>query len=119
MYTKNKFESLKTNQLLKYVQQETVSLSDTKIKKKSRTKVIIKRTEDLMMAREELVGRLSKMDRNSTDFFPVSSMIEYSGTKGVVLNNDDGQIYIKLEGEDFLLKVDPSKIKLINIRSIY
>lgn len=120
MYRSNKFENIKTATLLKFVQAETIETKTAEFKK-AKTKKNSRRKRDLASARKELVERLEKMDRNSPEFFPVGSMVDYTGKEAKVIApvEDAKQLYIKCSGEDFLVKVDPSKLTLINIREHY
>lgn len=116
MYEQNKFEPISTALLLNYVQRETVDLVSDKIKKSLKTKTVLKRISDLRVARAELISRLEKMDRNTSEFFPNGSLISYNEKKGTVVNTDsEDKLFVKLHGEDFLIKVEASKLTLLHI----
>ena len=122
----NKFNNVKLNSLIKYVQSETLAIRQAKKEKKSMTTKIMKsRRSDLSLARESVIERLNDLDRTKPSFFPIGAQVDYvdslpNGEDHVliceVVGHDAGFVHINPGDQEVTIKTLPEKIRLINIR---
>lgn len=121
----NKYDQIKLNQLIPWIQSTYLELTHLKSQKRSLS-TFNRRVVDLNEMRTSAIERLQKTDRSSVDFFPVKSLVEYVHPNysqkqkfGIVVDHADGYCLCQFTGEDFQVKVHPEHLKLRFIRSHY
>lgn len=126
----NKYDALKTETLLRVVQEQVRQLKDKKRKPK-KTKAFIEAMKEHREMQYTLIKRFKEMDRKQAIFFPLNSWIEYRNVQDIfkVINEigqvtghnlEENKVLIKLEKDpNVIIKVDPIKLKLLYIREYY
>ncbi len=119
----NIFEPLKFEQLVAYVQGESILMSD---KKKSQTgKAAMKRRTKLNEARQDLIRRLKTMNRFDPQFFPLKSHVEFHNwqdnttAKGIVRSHTPSKVVVGFDGRVSNEEIDPKYLKLLYVRIKY
>lgn len=126
----NKYEALSIPMHIKMVQRGHLKLQEDK-NSNLKISTFSKRASELSEMKYFLQERLIKMDRNTVEYFPVDSLVEYVHPMysqkqkiGYVKDhvhreNLGSKCLCKFEGDDFFVEVDPSNLKLRFIRSGY
>lgn len=135
MMFKGKYDGLKTDSLIRYVQDEIRKYKDPKIKKKARTKATIKKMEELRNIQYELGNRLKNMNRLDPKFFPVNCWVSFTKSEafkvysdeGLVVGHDEGtgNVLVKLNNDPEVggvkraVAIQPRYLKLLHLREYY
>ena len=123
----NKFDQIKLDALIKFIQDESEKLLLPANKKKFSSTSLTRKMRDIRDMKQSCMARLRKKDRLRPDYFPIGSLVEYTApygsqkgpVNGVVKMHDGWGVQIQLEGQDYLIKVDPANLILRHIRIRY
>lgn len=136
MYNDNKYSQLSRNALIRGIQTLAMTLEEQKRKKNNGSASYVRSMRELNSARGALIPLLHAGDRNTTEFFPVGSHVQYqkphplddmldfnspvvhhAPKNGVVTGYDGQHLIIQLEGEQYGIFAWPAHTKLRFISS--
>lgn len=119
------YEQLPIKMHIQMVQEGHCTIENEK-KATTSLRTLSKKISELNDLKMALAERLTKMDRNKPEFFPIRSLVEYINPRysqqqkfGWVVEHSGPMCVCIFEGENFETLVDPSNLKLRFVRINY
>lgn len=130
MATFNKYDGVRTDVMIRCVQDEVRKSKDPKTRKKTRTQSTIKKMQELREMQYQIQLRLKNMNRLDPLFFPKDCYVEFNKyenlkvyhDEGQVIGHEDGYVIVQFDndkevgGTKVPVKVEPRYLKLLYIR---
>lgn len=126
MTTNTRYNGIKTETLIKWIQETRIKAMDPKWKKKIGTSAYLRTLREINWMGAALIKRLNDMDRMNPKFFPVGTYVVYENTNypvppknGQVVEHLADTCIVKFEGETYPVQVHPCYLSIAFIKPQY
>lgn len=127
-YTMNRYQPFATETLIRAIQRGVIALADPEFKKDWK---VLQQVREM---RSEVIPRLIKMNRMDPKFFPKDVYVLYHkyspprdiddwgpstvipDRNGIVTGHGEGVVLVRLEGDEYEMKIRPEDLKIKHIR---